>query len=1082
MSVANGGATIAVPPAPLALSSHAKGLDNSKYKEFVTNFATFRQRVERDPRDYVSATHLTSMLLALSGSLSALKERKHDSLVAQLLAIRIWDVPQAVRDALVGVISNLVVANTAFVHTCLQMLVGSFTPPASPPIPEADLGPWVPSEQEVAVQACVLQALSKPTCHTPTTPVTPPPHPSHPHPTPVTPPPHARHAPTPRLSHPHPTPVTPPPHPCHAPTPARHTPTPRPSRPHPTPVTPPPHPSHPHPPPVTPPPRLSHPHPTPVTPPPHACHTPTPPNVCRQVLSLVPTAAPVIVELVARALPHKMRDRSCHCLFLSAMLSVAETRQGAPIKESLLTVAVEHLLSMDVEIRWEDIVDVPTGDDAEEGDSEEVDDIFEIEGMNDLDINDDDNSDEGRLGSAANAAAVAHGLSRGGWEGGAVAVAAPQGMEGVDAAEAEAAAAAATAAASGRGPVDQAASKQDSLMDIVFGHVGRRLEAGELRQVWATLLSVFESALLHTHRSKFTQYLLFHVASSDPASCAPSLLRLLTSRLKDARQPQITRSACAAYIASFLARSAFVPSQLVVDTLSEVASWCNEYAGGINSSSSSGNFPSLTKIPSSKALAAASDATATAGADLGMQDATARHQVFYAAVQAILYVLCYHLSGIMAPTAPGELQPGLLDASNSRLADSATLLLKQQVWPLLSHRLAPLVVCLPSVVAEFGQQATALGLMECLPLIPNAEQLRRALRPLEMFFPFDPYLLKRSSKWLRLKETYVRWRAGHTRGTPGSVSKPWQSSASRRRRGMTGGSDVGGASELGAASDIDAEHMGGDSELGDIVADGGGGLSSGCSSPSTLDSGDDSDDSEDYDAVGMTGMSVGTDSSLPSAADGYGMKNGMASMGGDPRVNAPSDRASAPTRPSTYKDHPHMPPLPPSERHLTGSSSLGGRGGLRGGTAMGGGYAGMKHERAESYGTGHGSMMMGVSYSPSNSASVGDRASPMGTSPVLVHYMPPPGMQAAARAQAAAAAGGRGAGPAFGGLSVPRDVSHVAAAHISSGFTPMPVTQQEGGALMATAAPSRLAAGAGPSTAAAAAPVSKSLPTRGRAM
>lgn len=88
--------------------------------------------------------------------------------------------------------------------------------------------------------------------------------------------------------------------------------------------------------------------------------------------------------------------------------------------------------------------------------------------------------------------------------------------------------------------------------------------------MWATILSVFESALLHTHRSKFTQYLLFHVASSDPAACAPSLLHLLTSRLKDARQPQITRSACAAYIASFLARSAFVPSQLVVDTLSEV--------------------------------------------------------------------------------------------------------------------------------------------------------------------------------------------------------------------------------------------------------------------------------------------------------------------------------------------------------------------------------------------------------------------------------------------------------------------------------------------------------------------------------
>ncbi len=30
-----------------------------------------------------------------------------------------------------------------------------------------------------------------------------------------------------------------------------------------------------------------------------------------------------------------------------------------------------------------------------------------------------------------------------------------------------------------------------------------------------------------------------------------------------------------------------------------------------------------------------------------------------------------------------------------------------------------------------------------------------------MFFPFDPYLLKRSAKLLQLPQTYVRWRRGH---------------------------------------------------------------------------------------------------------------------------------------------------------------------------------------------------------------------------------------------------------------------------------------------------------------------------------
>ncbi len=34
-------------------------------------------------------------------------------------------------------------------------------------------------------------------------------------------------------------------------------------------------------------------------------------------------------------------------------------------------------------------------------------------------------------------------------------------------------------------------------------------------------------------------------------------------------------------------------------------------------------------------------------------------------------------------------------------------------------------------------------------------------RPLEMFFPFDPYLLRRSSTLLDLDATYVVWRRGH---------------------------------------------------------------------------------------------------------------------------------------------------------------------------------------------------------------------------------------------------------------------------------------------------------------------------------
>ena len=64
----------------------------------------------------------------------------------------------------------------------------------------------------------------------------------------------------------------------------------------------------------------------------------------------------------------------------------------------------------------------------------------------------------------------------------------------------------------------------------------------------------------------------------------------------------------------------------------------------------------------------------------------------------------------------------------------------------MACRLAPLSVCLPTVVAEFSRLTQRLGLMECGALLPQRSQPLRAQRPLEMFFPFDPYLLRRSAQ------------------------------------------------------------------------------------------------------------------------------------------------------------------------------------------------------------------------------------------------------------------------------------------------------------------------------------------------
>lgn len=68
------------------------------------------------------------------------------------------------------------------------------------------------------------------------------------------------------------------------------------------------------------------------------------------------------------------------------------------------------------------------------------------------------------------------------------------------------------------------------------------------------------------------------------------------------------------------------------------------------------------------------------------------------------------------------------------------------------------------MTAEFAQLAARLGLQEAAPLLPGAgQQSAHNQRPLELFFPFDPYLLPGSSHPLDLPQTYICWHAGHPR-------------------------------------------------------------------------------------------------------------------------------------------------------------------------------------------------------------------------------------------------------------------------------------------------------------------------------
>ncbi|KAJ9509497.1 hypothetical protein QJQ45_001961 [Haematococcus lacustris] len=646
-----------------ALLSKTSGGDPSPFNSFVKEFASLRKKVERGT---ASEQLLANLIHALKNCVSILRERKHDSILTEVLGIKLWEALPVVRAAVLDFVGHLVVMNPAFTHSCLHLLVYSFLPPAAPQAEDAGKHSWQPPAEQLEIQACVLNTLLK-------------------------------------------------------------------------------------------------------------------------VMALVPTAPTILLHLVSANIPHKSRDRNTQCMFLHALFTVAEAPVGRPIRDGLLAAAVEHLLGIDVEIKWEDIVESPSGQEAEEEEVElpgaaeaAAEDIFALEGMSELEIS-------GRHHANAPACAPSSGL-RGGWEGAAsmaghAAAAATPAAVPQDAVAPCGADASALNGATGSSPgssgVNETANKLDSLMELAFAHLATRCDqAGGLQAVWEVLLTIFERSILNTHRSKFSQYLVFFMCYRHPEPCARTFIDFHLSRLHDDRQAPITRTACAAYLASFLARAAFVTPQQVLHALSQLTQFCHTYCRGVGSG--------LRQVPSTGSIVLAMGPGAGAGAQ-GSADAanslTTTHQVLYASVQALLYVLCYHLGPMMTratlrtahgPSAPGAaLEPpstsAAAAAASCHVADSVKRLVREGIMPLLSHWLQPLNVCLPSVVLEFKRQLVAHGVADVTALDLQDRALTHSQRPLEMFFPFDPFLLRRSSRFLELKLSYVRWRQGHPQAAPSSA-------------------------------------------------------------------------------------------------------------------------------------------------------------------------------------------------------------------------------------------------------------------------------------------------------------------------
>ena len=300
--------------------------------------------------------------------------------------------------------------------------------------------------------------------------------------------------------------------------------------------------------------------------------------------------------------------------------------------------------------------------------------------------------------------------------------------------------------------IAQNISKLDLVLDIMFENYAA-LFADHARSSVALdiLLSHFNTIILPTYRSRHTQFLLFHFAQTSPELVDIFLGVLLNTTFNKSRAP-IIRQAAAAYLASFVARGTHVSTNIVRDVFDFISSHLEALRA---------QYLPTCQGPDPR-----------------------RYSVYYALTQALLYIFCFRwrdltvsASDSITPSPPSMLYPADPSTAEDEDADRhPTFLpgvrdaLSQNVFCALN----PLRVCSPAIAQEFARISYHVGIVYIYHLLETNKRVRLApitvldqretalssrkgeeWQRLDGYFPFDPYRLPRSKRWV--EGDYREW-------------------------------------------------------------------------------------------------------------------------------------------------------------------------------------------------------------------------------------------------------------------------------------------------------------------------------------
>lgn len=291
--------------------------------------------------------------------------------------------------------------------------------------------------------------------------------------------------------------------------------------------------------------------------------------------------------------------------------------------------------------------------------------------------------------------------------------------------------------------------KLDAIMDILFTHYDAVFQRGDADEVYNTrenLLAQFMDKILPTYRSRHAQFILFHFAQASPDTVdwfAGHCSHLLSDRAKSS----ILQIAAAAYLASFTARGAHVSADVVRDVFDILCKQLDRLR--------------IEQEPSCKSP------------DLQ------KYGTYYATAQAILYIFCFRWRDLIV-TDDGSIPTDediLYHEGDYRWYGDVQDILRRNV----TCKLNPLKICAPTIVAQFATMAFHLKFLYVFTKIATNKRIRLSRNTsgnsrdgiaaretalsmksgessllLDAYFPFDPYLLPRSKRWIA--DDYVEWK------------------------------------------------------------------------------------------------------------------------------------------------------------------------------------------------------------------------------------------------------------------------------------------------------------------------------------